>query len=76
MNFIYILCCSFSYNYSVLYACPFCISSRSNRDAKQTLEMDWSDKHQAYSLDNQCGRYSNTSSETQHQAGSAKIQDQ
>ncbi|XP_012678497.2 tektin-4 [Clupea harengus] len=48
---------------------------KSNRDAKQTLEMDWSDKHQAYSLDNQCGRYSNTSSETQHQAGSAKIQD-
>ncbi|XP_062392486.1 tektin-4 [Sardina pilchardus] len=48
---------------------------KSNRESKQTLEMDWSDKYQAYSLDNQCGRYNNMSIETQHQSGSAKIQD-
>ncbi|XP_063058663.1 tektin-4 [Engraulis encrasicolus] len=47
----------------------------SNRDAKRTLEMDWSDKQRAYSLDNQCGHYNNSSIETQHQPGSAKIQD-
>ncbi|KAL2087015.1 hypothetical protein ACEWY4_018074 [Coilia grayii] len=48
---------------------------KANRDAKQTLEMDWSDKHQAYGLDNECGHYNNFSIETQHQPSSAKIQD-
>ncbi|KAG9337421.1 hypothetical protein JZ751_028843 [Albula glossodonta] len=49
---------------------------RANRDAKQTLEMDWSDKFQAYNLDVQCGRYNNKSRDTQNHPNSAKFQDQ
>lgn len=49
---------------------------RMNREAKQTLELDWSDKHQAYSLDEHGGRYSNTSLDTQHHPSSACTQDQ
>ncbi|XP_076845575.1 tektin-4 [Brachyhypopomus gauderio] len=49
---------------------------RLNREAKQTLEHDWSDKHQAYNLDDQCGRYSNRSRDTQHYSSSAKVHDQ
>uniref|UniRef100_A0A4W4EMM5 Tektin n=1 Tax=Electrophorus electricus TaxID=8005 RepID=A0A4W4EMM5_ELEEL len=49
---------------------------RLNREAKQTLELDWSDKHQAYNLDDQCGRYSNRSRDTQHYPSSAKVHDQ
>ncbi|KAI4886284.1 hypothetical protein NFI96_016548 [Prochilodus magdalenae] len=49
---------------------------RLNREAKQTLELDWSDKHEAYSLDDHCGRYSNRSTETQHHPSSAKVHDQ
>ncbi|KAI1886620.1 hypothetical protein AGOR_G00197680 [Albula goreensis] len=48
---------------------------RANRDAKQTLEMDWSDKFQAYNLDVQCGRYNNNSRDTQNHPNSAKFQD-
>ncbi|CAB1344349.1 unnamed protein product [Coregonus sp. 'balchen'] len=47
-----------------------------NRDAKQTLELDWSDKYQAYSLDDQCGRYNNMSTDTQYHSNSAKLQEQ
>ncbi|XP_045079339.1 tektin-4 isoform X2 [Coregonus clupeaformis] len=47
-----------------------------NRDAKQTLELDWSDKYQAYSLDDQCGRYNNMSTDTQYHPNSANLQDQ
>ncbi|XP_010904330.2 tektin-4 [Esox lucius] len=46
-----------------------------NREAKQTLELDWSDKYQAYSLDDQCGRYGNTSTDTQLHPTSANVQD-
>ncbi|XP_062311834.1 tektin-4 [Osmerus eperlanus] len=49
---------------------------KSNREAKQTLELDWSDKEQAYSLDEQCGRLNNMSSHTQYHASSAAAQDQ
>ncbi|KAL1005466.1 hypothetical protein UPYG_G00059510 [Umbra pygmaea] len=48
---------------------------KSNRDANQTLELDWSDKHQAYSLDDQCGRYNNMSTDTQYHPSSASVQD-
>ncbi|XP_030636744.1 tektin-4 [Chanos chanos] len=49
---------------------------RANRQAKQTLELDWSDKHQAYGLDDQCGRFNNKSADTQHHPSSSKLQDQ
>lgn len=47
-----------------------------NQEAKQTLELDWSDKHQAYGLDDQCGRYNNNSMDTQRHPSSAVLQDQ
>ncbi|CAJ1053133.1 tektin-4 [Xyrichtys novacula] len=47
-----------------------------NRDVKQTLEMDWSDKYQAYSFDDHSGRYSNMSPDTLHHPSSATMQDQ
>ncbi|XP_042341483.1 tektin-4 [Plectropomus leopardus] len=47
-----------------------------NREAKQTLELDWSDKYQAYNFDDQSGRYSNMSLATQHHPSSATVQDQ
>lgn len=52
------------------------VSARLNRDVKQTLELDWSDKQQAYSLDDQCGRYNNRSTDTQWHPSSAVLQDQ
>lgn len=51
-------------------------SCRLIREAKQTLELDWSDKQQAYSLDERGGRYSNMSPDTQHHPSSASTQDQ
>ncbi|CAL8354808.1 unnamed protein product [Boreogadus saida] len=47
-----------------------------NREAKMTLELDWSDKWHAYNLDDQCGRYNNMSRNTQHHPSSATMQDQ
>nr|XP_023696820.1 tektin-4 isoform X1 [Paramormyrops kingsleyae] len=47
---------------------------RANREAKKTLELDWSDKRQAYSTDDQCGRYTNGSQDTQQHLSSAKLQ--
>lgn len=49
---------------------------RMNREAKQTLELDWSDKYQAYNLDDHSGRYSNMSLDTQQHPSSATMQDQ
>ncbi|XP_051993757.1 tektin-4 [Xyrauchen texanus] len=49
---------------------------RLNQEVKQTLELDWSDKQQAYSLDDQCGRYNNMSTDTQQHPSSAVLQDQ
>ncbi|TKS69047.1 Tektin-4 [Collichthys lucidus] len=47
-----------------------------NREAKQTLELDWSDKYQAYNFDENSGRYSNMSPDTRHHPNSAAVQDQ
>ncbi|XP_037329048.2 tektin-4 [Pungitius pungitius] len=47
-----------------------------NRDAKQMLELDWSDKYQAYNLDDLSGGYSNMSPDTRHHPSSASVQDQ
>ncbi|XP_031145301.1 tektin-4-like [Sander lucioperca] len=46
-----------------------------NREAKQTLELDWSDKYQAYNFDDHSGRYSNMSPDMQHHPSSATLQD-
>lgn len=53
-----------------------CVCVRSNREAKQTLELDWSDKLQAYSLDELSGRHSNSSTDTQLHPSSASVQEQ
>ncbi|XP_042246331.1 tektin-4 isoform X2 [Thunnus maccoyii] len=47
-----------------------------NREAKQMLEMDWSDKYQAYNFDDLSGRYTNMSPDTRHHPSSATVQDQ
>uniref|UniRef100_A0A8C9WXF5 Tektin n=1 Tax=Sander lucioperca TaxID=283035 RepID=A0A8C9WXF5_SANLU len=44
-----------------------------NREAKQTLELDWSDKYQAYNFDDHSGRYSNMSPDMQHHPSSATL---
>lgn len=46
-----------------------------NRDRKQELEMDWSDKLEAEQLDSFCGALKNTSTCKQFHAGSAKFQE-
>lgn len=48
---------------------------RLNRDAKETLEMDWSDKFEAYDIDDKCGRYNNQSTEIQLHPNSSKFED-
>ncbi|XP_037546471.1 tektin-4 [Nematolebias whitei] len=47
-----------------------------NREAQQTLEMDWSDKVQAYSFDDHSGRHGNSSPDTQRHPSSATLQEQ
>ncbi|XP_029950758.1 tektin-4-like [Salarias fasciatus] len=46
-----------------------------NREAKQMLEMDWSDKQEAYGFDDRSGRHSNTSPDTKLHPSSAKLQE-
>lgn len=48
---------------------------RQNRDAKEKLEMDWSDKVEAYDTDNKSGRYNNQSTEIQFHHNSSKFED-
>ncbi|KAG2456198.1 tektin-4 [Polypterus senegalus] len=48
---------------------------RSNRTIKSTLEMDWSDKYEAYSIDDKCGRHNSKCTETQRHPSSVKFQD-
>ncbi|XP_066517545.1 tektin-4 [Hoplias malabaricus] len=49
---------------------------RFNRETKQTLELDWSDKNETYSLDELCSHYNNRSTDTQHHPSSAKLHNQ
>ncbi|KPP74778.1 tektin-4-like [Scleropages formosus] len=52
----------------------YCASTpRSNREVKTMLELDWSDKSQAYSMDDCCAHYSNGSMDTQFHPISAKL---
>ncbi|KAM3922925.1 tektin-4-like [Leptodactylus fuscus] len=48
---------------------------RQNRDAKEKLEMDWSDKVEAYDTNNKCGHYNNQSTEIQFHHHSSKFED-
>lgn len=66
------------YFVTLTLVCVFfvCVCVRMNREAKQTLELDWSDKYQAYNSDDHSGRYSNMSPDTQHHPSSATMQDQ
>lgn len=49
---------------------------RMNRDVKQRLELDWSDKYQACDFDGRSGGFSNMSPDTRHHPSSATVQDQ
>ncbi|XP_075035361.1 tektin-4 isoform X2 [Mixophyes fleayi] len=46
-----------------------------NRDVKEKMEMDWSDKVEAYDIDVTCGRYNNQSTEIQFHQNSSKLED-
>ncbi|NXJ81427.1 TEKT4 protein, partial [Trogon melanurus] len=48
---------------------------RLNRDHKEVCEMDWSDKVEAYNIDDRCGRYSNQSTNVQFHLGSVKFEE-
>lgn len=46
-----------------------------NRDTKQKLEMDWSDKKESFEIDNRCGILRNHHTDKQFFPGSAKFQE-
>ncbi|NXL84623.1 TEKT4 protein, partial [Alectura lathami] len=48
---------------------------RLNRDHKEVCEMDWSDKVEAYNIDDKCGRYNNQSTNIQFHPSSVKFEE-
>ena len=46
-----------------------------NRDAKQNLEMDWSDKKEALEIDTKSGALKNHHTDKQFYPGAAKFQE-
>ncbi|NWI70133.1 TEKT4 protein, partial [Todus mexicanus] len=48
---------------------------RLNRDHKEICERDWSDKVEAYNIDDKCGRYSNQSTNIQFHPSSVKVEE-
>ncbi|XP_051877009.1 tektin-4 [Pristis pectinata] len=48
---------------------------RKNRDAKERLEMDWSDKYEAYKIDVKAGGLNNQSTNIQFHPNSSKFED-
>nr|XP_019611737.1 PREDICTED: tektin-4 isoform X2 [Rhinolophus sinicus] len=48
---------------------------RLNREQKETCEMDWSDKVEAYNIDETCARYHNQSTEVQFHPHSTKLEE-
>ncbi|XP_032957575.1 tektin-4 isoform X2 [Rhinolophus ferrumequinum] len=48
---------------------------RLNREQKETCEMDWSDKVEAYNIDETCARYHNQSTEVQFHLHSTKLEE-
>lgn len=59
---------------SSLDLCCF-LFERLNRDAKQNLEMDWSDKKEALEIDTVSGALKNTNTNKQFYPGAAKFQE-
>ena len=51
------------------------LSCRRNRDRKQELEMDWSDKKEADEIDTFCAGLRNGHTNKQFYAGSARFQE-
>ncbi|XP_020742104.2 tektin-4 isoform X2 [Odocoileus virginianus] len=49
--------------------------TRLNREHKETCEMDWSDKVEAYNIDEACCRYNNQSTDVQFYPHSAKFEE-
>ncbi|XP_028310763.1 tektin-4 [Gouania willdenowi] len=47
-----------------------------NRETKQTLEFDWSDKYMAHGFDERSGRHNNLSPDTRFHPSSATLQEQ
>ncbi|XP_076001678.1 tektin-4 [Genypterus blacodes] len=52
------------------------IQIKINREAKLTLELDWSDKYEAYKFDDHSGRLNNMSPDTKLHPSSATLQEQ
>ncbi|XP_007955660.1 tektin-4 [Orycteropus afer afer] len=48
---------------------------RLNREQKETCEMDWSDKVEAYNMDETCSRYHNQCTEVQFHPHSARLEE-
>lgn len=48
---------------------------RLNREHKELCEMDWSDKVEAYNIDETCARYNNQSTEVQFHPHSTKFEE-
>lgn len=48
---------------------------KANREAKYELQRDWSDKSDAYHIDDKCGRLKNESTDIQYYANSAKFEE-
>ncbi|CAH6786608.1 tektin-4 [Phodopus roborovskii] len=48
---------------------------RLNREHKETCEMDWSDKVEAYNIDETCTRYNNESTQVQFHPHSSKFEE-
>lgn len=48
---------------------------RLNREQKETCEMDWSDKVEAYNIDQACAHYHNQSTDVQFHPYSAKFEE-
>ncbi|XP_006878231.1 PREDICTED: tektin-4-like, partial [Chrysochloris asiatica] len=46
-----------------------------NREHKETCEMDWSDKVEAYNIDDTCSRYHSQSTEVQSHQHSARLEE-
>ncbi|KAM4631581.1 tektin-4 [Discoglossus pictus] len=48
---------------------------RMNRECKESLEMDWSDKVESYDIDDKCGKYTNQSTDITYHHNSSKFED-
>ena len=54
---------------------PYSMFFRLNRDAKQNLEMDWSDKKESLEIDTSCGVLRNHHTNKQFYDGAAKFEE-